>query len=99
MSASNIILPWTCLPLCDGVVEVYERVCCCPFIVWDDLIDRLRDILDDIPVEIDWPVPRSPIPALGRGFPCAARPLAPQALPPVRRPPDAPRLQAAERPI
>ena len=33
MSASNIILPWTCLPLCDGVVEVYERFCCCPFIV------------------------------------------------------------------
>jgi hypothetical protein len=28
LSASSIMLPQRCLPLCDGVVEIHERVCC-----------------------------------------------------------------------
>ena len=62
LSAANIRLPWYCLPLCDGIVEVYERDCCCSYIVWDDLVCRLREILERIPVEIDWPVPPIPNP-------------------------------------
>uniref|UniRef100_UPI0012E16144 hypothetical protein n=1 Tax=Sandarakinorhabdus oryzae TaxID=2675220 RepID=UPI0012E16144 len=62
LSASAIVLPIRCLPLCDGVVEIYERVCCCPTIDWHDLIDRLRDLLRDLPVLVQWPVPPIPDP-------------------------------------
>ena len=67
LSASSILYPFRCLPLCDGVVEVYERVCCCPTIDWRDLIDRLRDLLDDLPILVRWPDP--PIPDPGPKFP------------------------------
>ena len=62
LSASVIALPIGCLPLCDGVVEIYERVCCCPTIDWHDLIDRLHDVLRDLPVLVQWPVPPIPDP-------------------------------------
>ena len=89
LSVANILLPWHCLPLCDGIVEVYERHCCCSYIVWDDLIDRLRDILERIPVEIDWPVP--PIPDPG--------PWAQRRMRQLPRPaaPDLTRTQVSER--
>ena len=62
LSAASIILPWRCVPLCDGRVEVFERVCCCPYIIYDDLLDRLRDILDDLPIEVNFPDPPIPDP-------------------------------------
>jgi hypothetical protein len=67
LSASSIVLPFRCLPLCDGVVEIHERVCCCPTVDWRDLIDRLRDLLDDLPVLVRWPDP--PIPDPGPRIP------------------------------
>jgi hypothetical protein len=81
LSASSIALPWRCLSLCDGRVEVFERVCCCPYIVYDDLIDRLRDILDDLPIEVNFPDPPIPdpgplaqrAPRLRRAAPAAGR--------------------------
>ena len=55
-------LPYNCQPLCDGIVEVFERVCCCHRrIVWADLVDRLRDALVDVPVLVDDPNPPDPI--------------------------------------
>ncbi len=54
--------PVICRPLCHGVVEIYERVCCCrPWVVRDprleELIDRLRlDICRVIPCPPEhWP--------------------------------------------
>lgn len=50
-----------CKPVCEGIVEVYERICCCnpvviePFI--PDLIDRLRDKLRPIPKPKLPPIP------------------------------------------
>jgi hypothetical protein len=46
-------VPWRCVPLCDGIIEIYERQCCCIRVVLPDLIDRLREILQQIP--IPWP--------------------------------------------
>ncbi|WP_380877472.1 hypothetical protein ACFB49_12970 [Sphingomonas sp. DBB INV C78] len=68
LSAQSIILPFRCLPLCDGKVEVYERHCCCHHIVYDDLLDRLRDVLERIPVPIDGPNPPDPDPGPLRGL-------------------------------
>ena len=70
LSASNIRLPFRCLPLCEGKVEVFERVCCCDHIIYDDLLDRLREVLERIPIEIDFPIPPEPDPgplAFARG--------------------------------
>jgi hypothetical protein len=52
--------PWRCVPLCDGIVEVYQRLCCCNRIIIDDLIDRLREVLERIP--IPWPPEPDPGP-------------------------------------
>lgn len=54
--------PFRCVPVCEGVVEVFERYCCCHRIIYDDLIDRLREVLERIPIPIDWPVPPEPDP-------------------------------------
>ena len=62
LSAANILLPFRCLPLCDGKVEVFERECCCHHHIYDDLIDRLREVLERIPIEIDFPFPPDPDP-------------------------------------
>jgi hypothetical protein len=67
LSAASIRLPFRCLPLCDGVVEIHERVCCCTTFDWRDLVDRLRDLLDDLPVLVRWPDP--PIPDPGPRIP------------------------------
>lgn len=89
LSASGITLPLRCLPLCDGVVEIFERVCCCPTINWHDLIDRLRDLLDDLPIRVRWPDP--PIPDPGPRIPGNPRipgipgipGIGPRPLPPI----------------
>lgn len=52
-------LPHFCEVICDGVVEVYRRTCCCtPWVIEDprlpDLLIDLEDLLRPIP-EIQWP--------------------------------------------
>jgi hypothetical protein len=93
LSASSILLPFRCLPLCDGIVEIHERVCCCTSYDWRDLIDRLRDLLADLPILVRWPEP--PIPDPGPRFPgipvglpgripgTGPRPLPIDAIPPL----------------
>jgi hypothetical protein len=51
------IFPAFCVPLCDGIVEVYERICCCRRIWIPDILDRLREILDIIPIPLPDPIP------------------------------------------
>ena len=41
VSANIRFFPWRCVPLCDGIVEVYQRLCCCRRIIIDDLLDRI----------------------------------------------------------
>lgn len=57
----HLSFPASCQPLCDGIVEIYERECCCLHIHVPDLLDRLRDILDILPIPIPDPVP-DPLP-------------------------------------
>lgn len=60
------VLPFwrRCKPLCDGVVEVYRRTCCCrPIITWDpripDIVRELEDLVEVLP-PIDPPLPDPP---------------------------------------
>jgi hypothetical protein len=55
--------PQICQPLCDGIVEIYERECCCQHIHIHipTLIGKLRDILEVLPIPIPDPNP-GPIP-------------------------------------
>ena len=53
----HLFFPQFCLPLCDGIVEVYERYCCCPWIDISGLLDRLREILGRVPIPIPDPNP------------------------------------------
>lgn len=53
--------PHSCQPICDGVIEIYERRCCLPHIHIPDILDGLHDILDDLPIPIPDPFP-DPIP-------------------------------------
>lgn len=57
----HVLYPLSCQPLCDGIVEIYERECCCTHIHIPDLLDRLKDILDILPIPIPDPIP-DPIP-------------------------------------
>jgi len=55
-----------CAPVCNAVVEVYEKTCCCtirPFDI-DSLLDRIRELLERIPPipPIDPEGPIGPIP-------------------------------------
>lgn len=64
-SASAVLRPFPifprCRPVCDGVVEVYRRTCCCtPIIYLDPRIELLKDRLREILVQI--PKFRRPIP-------------------------------------
>lgn len=54
---THLLFPHSCQPVCDGVVEVYARVCCCHHVHIPTLIDRLRDILDVLPIPIPDPIP------------------------------------------
>lgn len=81
---AELLYPRWCVPLCDGKVEVWERRCCChhPYIDVGDLLDRLRDLLEEVPIDFDWPVPPEPEPwgpfdRIGRVA------LNPQPLPPA----------------
>ena len=52
-------LRFHCTPICDGVVEIYERTCCChriSIIDLSDLLRRLREIVR-IPIPIPEPDP------------------------------------------
>lgn len=53
----HLHFPLSCQPLCDGIVEIYERECCCHHIHIPNLLDRLRDILDILPIPIPDPFP------------------------------------------
>lgn len=53
----HIHFPFSCQPLCDGIIEIYERECCCHHIHIPSLLDRLRDILAVLPIPIPDPVP------------------------------------------
>ena len=57
----HILFPISCQPLCDGIIEIYERECCCHHIHIPILLDRLRDLLDILPIPIPYPIPE-PIP-------------------------------------
>lgn len=66
----NIRVPVRCLPVCDGVVEIYERVCCCDRIIIWELIDRLREVLVEVPLPTG---PTPPEPGPFRGFGAKSR--------------------------
>ena len=57
----HILFPFRCQPLCDGIIEIYERECCCHLIPIPILLDRLREILEVLPIPIPDPIP-DPIP-------------------------------------
>ena len=50
-----------CKPVCEGLVEVYQRICCCHIVITPpiiiDLIDRLREIIRRLPDPIPDPDP------------------------------------------
>ncbi|MEZ5288090.1 MAG: hypothetical protein R2712_25495 [Vicinamibacterales bacterium] len=52
----ELLFPRRCAPVCEGVVEVYQRICCwTPIVILDPRIDELLEILDRIP--LPWPPP------------------------------------------
>lgn len=57
----HLLFPPRCQHICDGIVEVYERECCCDYIYIPDLLERLRAILDILPIPLPDPIPE-PIP-------------------------------------
>lgn len=70
-----LLPPAFCLPMCDGIVEVYERICCCKFIdiIPDILIPRITEL---IPEPLPWPDPLpDPEPFPPGPFPPGPRPL------------------------
>lgn len=49
---------WHCHPICEGLVEVYQRVCCCkPWIIHDP---RIPELLDALRAKLDLKVPPPP---------------------------------------
>lgn len=57
----HLLFPLSCHPVCEGIVEVYERECCCFHVHIPSLLERLRDILEVLPIPIPDPIP-DPIP-------------------------------------
>ncbi len=53
----HLHFPFSCQSLCDGVIEIYERECCCHYIHIPSLLDRLHEILDVLPIPIPKPFP------------------------------------------
>ncbi|MCB1908177.1 MAG: hypothetical protein KDH15_12455 [Rhodocyclaceae bacterium] len=49
--------PVHCMPLCDGVVEVFERSCCCPAFDLERLLRELQRLLEGLPVPVPAPIP------------------------------------------
>ena len=67
------LYPFRCEVVCDGVVEVYRRTCCCtPWIIYDpripELINELEDLVAELP-EIEWPPRPQPDPAFVQDVP------------------------------
>lgn len=63
--------PYNCDVVCDGLVEVYRRTCCCkPWIIYDPRLPELIRELEEIPIPpippippiIRWPPPPEPPP-------------------------------------
>lgn len=48
-----------CLPLCHGIVEIYEQTCCCN--IWD-IIPDIPELIPEIPFPIDPPIPPTLLP-------------------------------------
>lgn len=57
LELSPHLFPWRCLPMCDGIVEVYARECCCHHIHIPDLFDRFADIFAELPIPLPEPGP------------------------------------------
>ncbi len=60
------IFPYRCETVCDGVVEVYRRICCChPWIIYDprlpELLEELEHVVEELP-PIPWPPEPDPDP-------------------------------------
>lgn len=68
VTPTSIIYPWRCSTVCQGLVEVYRRTCCCePPIIWPEL-DPPVLWPDDPPIPIPdppWPIPWPPEPDPG----------------------------------
>jgi hypothetical protein len=84
---TSALFPYWCVPLCDGIVEVWERKCCChhPWVDVGSLLDKLRDLLERVPIEIDWPIPEPDPEPWGPLVDVGRVALNPQPLPPVAR--------------
>lgn len=68
---NSLLYPWfrRCRPVCEGLVEVYERICCLTIRITPTLVDRLRERLKDIiqqippiPIPVDPEIPPIPRP-------------------------------------
>ncbi|MBI5026382.1 MAG: hypothetical protein HZC12_06610 [Nitrospirae bacterium] len=66
----TIPFPWSqrCSPICNGVVEVYERECCCPpWIIPDisDILRKLKELVEVWPPHVFPPPPPPPPDKIG----------------------------------
>lgn len=65
VTPASIVFPWRCGTVCQGLVEVYRRTCCCePPIIWPEPHPPIV-WPDDPPIPIPdppWPVPWPPDP-------------------------------------
>ncbi|HEV2761434.1 MAG TPA: hypothetical protein VGV38_00470, partial [Pyrinomonadaceae bacterium] len=62
----ELIFPRRCVPVCEGLVEVYRRTCCCrPWVIDDPrlpgLLNDLEILVRDLP-PLKWPPPPPPDP-------------------------------------
>jgi hypothetical protein len=79
ISSDLSLFPRKCSPLCDGEVEVYKRVCCCPPFVYRDpriydIIRELERIVVTIPVGPIGPIGPDPGPDPAPFYRLTARP-------------------------
>ena len=75
LTPSSIIFPWRCTTVCQGLVEVYRRMCCCqppviwpddPPVIWEEELPPIP--IPDPPWPIPWPEPEPiPFPQPGPG--------------------------------
>lgn len=63
LASSSLSLGFRCAAVCEGIVEVYQRLCCWePIVIFDPRIPEIIDILDDLPQPIPDPFPNPPGP-------------------------------------
>jgi hypothetical protein len=77
-----IAWPFRCATICNGIVEVYRRTCCCePWVVFDPRFDDLFRVLEEIPIPVPPlpdPPPVGPRPGPGPDpVPFASAPMSP----------------------